>query len=125
MSELKSTLGPYHLRFVTSSDIRIVSENKDASLAGMAIWGAEYHAELLSNAHLLAASWDLYRALEKLTKAISECHACGAELLPDSGSAHCIDCPSFCECHEEPDCAQLSAIVMEAYTALAKARGEQ
>ena len=75
--------------------------------------------------HLIAAAPDLYAALEKLTKAVSECHACGAELTPDRGPAHCEDCPSGCECHEEPDCAQLRTIIAEGDAALAKARGEE
>lgn len=58
------------------------------------------------------------KALRDLLAGICTCHYCGAGLIPARGAAHCEDCPSGCESHDAPDCAELEDLVNAAYEAL-------
>ena len=68
-SELKATPGPYHLGEAKSGRSYIYARNSEQPMKPEVRLGkTNVTDEMRANAHLLAASWELYQALEALVE---------------------------------------------------------
>ena len=102
MSELKATPGPYTIRRTNWYTIQVMT-GEEGNRVGICEASA-FDTESEANAHLLAASWDLYHALDGLVKI---CRPMREEWLNEA---------SFVDAERD---------YRNALAALAKARGEQ